>query len=52
MRWPVWAIALAAIAIVVVGSAAGAPNQKKQELRVLILGDASSLDAGTATETN
>jgi len=51
IRWPLWAGALAAIAIVVIGSAAGAPAQKSQQLRILILGDASSLDAGLATDT-
>ncbi|HEU0247618.1 MAG TPA: ABC transporter substrate-binding protein, partial [Gaiellaceae bacterium] len=51
MRWPLWATALTAIAIIVVGSAAAAPEQKAQQLRILILGDASSLDAGLATDT-
>jgi len=51
MRWSLWATALTAIAIIVVGSAAGAPQQKTQNLRILILGDASSLDAGLATDT-
>lgn len=51
IRWPLWAAALAAIAITVVGTAAAAPDQKAQNLRVLILGDASSLDPGLATDT-
>ena len=50
-RWPLWAGALAAIAIIVVGSAAGAPDQKSQTLRVIIPGEPPSLDAGIATDT-
>lgn len=53
-RWRLWLIAAAAIGIVITGSAVGATgasDQRAQNLRILILGDASSLDAGLATDT-
>jgi len=52
--WRLWAIAAGAIAIVITGSAVGATgasDQKAQNLRILQLGDASTLDPGLATDT-
>ena len=51
LRWPLWAGALVAIGIIVVGSAAGAPDQRAQNLRVIIASEPPSLDPGTATDT-
>lgn len=50
-RWSLWAGALVAIAIIVVGSAAGGNQQRAQNLRVIDLGVASTLDPGLATDT-
>lgn len=52
-RWPLWAVAAAgAIAVLVVGSAVGAPGQKgTQNLRMIIGAEPPSLDPGLATDT-
>jgi len=51
IRWPLWAGALAAIAIIVVGAASGASSQRAQNLRIIIGAEPPSLDPGLATDT-
>ena len=51
LSWPLWAGALAAIAVIAVGAASGASDQRAQNLRVIIGAEPPSLDPGLATDS-